>query len=844
MARDARRHLELSRRRQDRRDRGARFPCRADDHQPAGRRVSDCRALSGVARAKSAPASTRSMRAAAISPSSRRRRKSSLARRTMQTHRHRRRRGDGSPDSPGQRRAAVDRRVRSIRRPCAARSRTRSPISKRSTTCTPPPPIAAASPPCWPRAPSPMRWPMRKGANPMHIELTVNGTLHELDVEPRTTLLDCLRDTLGLKGAHAGCEHGVCGACTVLFDGAAVRSCLMFAAQAAGSPITTIEGVTPGPGELSPIQDAFCETHGMQCGYCTPAMILAAHALLADNPEPTREDIVEAISGNLCRCTGYAQIVEAIALAAERMRGVNRPRSMHQMSAPRPPSATSPPTAACARTAALSPARAIRRRYRLAQHEARRAGDLPARGGAHQDRSTRRGALKMPGVHYVLDGAELAAATLPLMTGLDTPNVPRRPLAFETARYSGEWVAAVVADTPRARRRRRRSGRDRLRAAALRARRRTRRWKKARRWCTRRTAPMCCSTRLSCGARSTRISPPVPRKLSLRVKWGRSSTVPIETFGVVASWDPWREMLDVYASIQMPRYADQIGAALKIPATSVRVHHDVDVGGSYGVKRGIKHTVLCRLPGAPARLSGAADRGPAGKHARRRRARAGAAVRRRGRLRRQRHRALDEDARAGKCRRLCRPLAVPARQADRRHRRALQDQERASIAPSRCVTNKTTQDAVRGFGQGPTNLALERAMDEVANVLGLDPLEVRRRNLIRHDEFPYLIPSGTTYDSGNYRDRHRQGAGRHRLRRAQGRARPAARAKASSPASASPPASSRPAATPPSRRCSIRRSPPRPSWIPAASTSTASAPSPPPCTPPRPARATRRWSAP
>ncbi len=160
----------------------------------------------------------------------------------------------------------------------------------------------------------------------MRIKLTVNGRMHEVDVEPRTTLLDTLRDVLGLKGAHAGCEHGVCGACTVLYDGAAVRSCLIFAPQAEGTQITTIEGVTPGPGELSPIQDAFCETHGMQCGYCTPAMILAAHALLADNPDPTREEIVEAISGNICRCTGYAQIVEAIALAAERMRGQNQPQ--------------------------------------------------------------------------------------------------------------------------------------------------------------------------------------------------------------------------------------------------------------------------------------------------------------------------------------------------------------------------------------------------------------------------------------------------------------------------------------------------------------------------------------
>jgi len=157
----------------------------------------------------------------------------------------------------------------------------------------------------------------------MKVELDINREKHALDVEPRMSLLDCLRDKLLLTGAHAGCEHGVCGACTVLVDGAAVRSCLMFAVQADGYAITTVEGLSPGPGELSPLQDAFCETHGMQCGYCTPAMILAAHALLSKNTSPTRDEIVDAISGNICRCTGYAQIVEAIALAAERMRGQN-----------------------------------------------------------------------------------------------------------------------------------------------------------------------------------------------------------------------------------------------------------------------------------------------------------------------------------------------------------------------------------------------------------------------------------------------------------------------------------------------------------------------------------------
>ena len=159
----------------------------------------------------------------------------------------------------------------------------------------------------------------------MKVELEVNRETHAVEVEARTTLLDCLRDKLLLTGAHAGCEHGVCGACTVLIDSVPTRSCLMFAVQADGYAITTIEGLSPAPGELSPVQDAFCETHGMQCGYCTPAMILTAHALLADNPSPTREEIVEAISANICRCTGYAQIVEAVALAAERMRGLNRP---------------------------------------------------------------------------------------------------------------------------------------------------------------------------------------------------------------------------------------------------------------------------------------------------------------------------------------------------------------------------------------------------------------------------------------------------------------------------------------------------------------------------------------
>jgi carbon-monoxide dehydrogenase small subunit len=161
----------------------------------------------------------------------------------------------------------------------------------------------------------------------MKVDLRINGTSRSADVEPRKTLLDTLREDFLLNGTHAGCEHGVCGACTILLDGEPVRSCLMLAVQADGYEITTIEGTASAPGELSVIQDAFCETHGLQCGYCTPGMILSAHALLQRNLTPTREDIVEAISGNICRCTGYGQIIEAVLFAADRLRKANTPRS-------------------------------------------------------------------------------------------------------------------------------------------------------------------------------------------------------------------------------------------------------------------------------------------------------------------------------------------------------------------------------------------------------------------------------------------------------------------------------------------------------------------------------------
>ena len=158
---------------------------------------------------------------------------------------------------------------------------------------------------------------------PREVHLVVNGVERAGMAEPRTSLADFLRDALDLTGTHVGCEHGVCGACTVLWDGEPVRSCLIFAVQAEGARLTTVEGLAPAgpagpgdPGALHPIQQAFRDTHGLQCGFCTPGILLTAEALLRENPAPTPDEIREAIAGNLCRCTGYHFIVDAIEAAA------------------------------------------------------------------------------------------------------------------------------------------------------------------------------------------------------------------------------------------------------------------------------------------------------------------------------------------------------------------------------------------------------------------------------------------------------------------------------------------------------------------------------------------------
>lgn len=153
----------------------------------------------------------------------------------------------------------------------------------------------------------------------MKINVNVNGVSHQSDVEPRMLLVHYLRDALNLTGTHVGCETSLCGACTVLVDGQAVKSCTLFAVQADGAKITTIEGLAAG-GKLHPVQEGFWEHHGLQCGYCTPGMIMAAAQILERNPDPSPEEIRHGLEGNLCRCTGYQHIVQSVQCAAKKMK--------------------------------------------------------------------------------------------------------------------------------------------------------------------------------------------------------------------------------------------------------------------------------------------------------------------------------------------------------------------------------------------------------------------------------------------------------------------------------------------------------------------------------------------
>lgn len=357
-------------------------------------------------------------------------------------------------------------------------------------------------------------------------------------------------------------------------------------------------------------------------------------------------------------------------------------------------------------------------------------------------------ALSLRGVHAVLTGEELCANTDPLLVGVDAPHVRRFPLAAGVARYAGEWVAAVVAES-------RGLAEDACELVEV----------------DYEPLPHVVDPEAGASDESVLVHPAhgsnvifrrtfcwgevdrhfseAAHEIAYRVRWSRSATVPIETFGVVCAWHEGDGILDTWASIQMPKYADQIARALRLPGNAVRVHYDVDVGGSYGVKRGIKHSVLvgylARKLRRPVRLiedrldnlRGGDMQGPDRIFDVR------MAFESDGTIRSMRMRALDDiGAYAGRS-----PLQLgkPIGAIVGPYRIASVEYEAISV-----MTNKTPQEAVRGFGQSPTNYAIESGVDRVARFLGLDRIELRRRNLIGAHEFPYLIPSGTTYDSGDY----------------------------------------------------------------------------------------------
>jgi CO/xanthine dehydrogenase Mo-binding subunit len=360
---------------------------------------------------------------------------------------------------------------------------------------------------------------------------------------------------------------------------------------------------------------------------------------------------------------------------------------------------------------------------------------------------TRRAAA-MPGVVEIITGAGIADETAPLISPLDTPEVKRWPLAHGQVRYAGEWVAAVVGES-------RALAEDAAEEIEV------------------DYAPL--EYVIDPEQAYLETSPPVyeahgsnivlerkfswgpvdrhfadaDHRLKYRCRWHRSATVPIETFVVAANWDPWTETLDVWASIQMPKFVDQMARSLKLGASRIRAHLDVDVGGSYGVKRGLKHCILAaaasRRTGRPVRLvedrlenmTGGDAHGPD------RLFDVELAYDDDGIVKSLRMRALDNvGAYPGRASfQLGKPVGAIV---------GPYTIESAAYHPISVTTNITPQEAVRGFGQAPTNFAIERGMDLVARALDMDRLELRRRNLIPKDRFPYLIPSGTTYDSGEY----------------------------------------------------------------------------------------------
>jgi len=578
------------------------------------------------------------------------------------------------------------------------------------------------------------------------IALRVNGRATSHVVEPRTLLIDLLRDDLRLTGSHVGCEEGLCGACTVEIDGETVKSCMLLAAQADGTSITTVEGVG-ADGGLDPVQQAFQDCFALQCGYCTPGVVMSARALLAENADPSDEEVQHALSGNLCRCTGYQNIVKAVRVAGERLRGEASPETV-------------PP-----RTSWIVQAVPRQEDRRLLLGGGRYTDDASIEGSlfcalvrsphAHAEILSidPAPALALPSVVRVVTGAEAKPHWQPYPPTMDALGVrlPKSyPLAVERVRFHGEPVAAVLAET-------RAAAEDAALAVAV----------------TYRPLPAVTSVAAALGERDA-----VPAKLydgwddNRQIVWDyaigdvdsafdeaaavvgeeissqRYGTSPMEPRAVHADFDPSDRSLTVRLSTQIPHHARAFfGQVFGLPESSIRVIAE-DVGGGFGGKLGLDPeyipVLLSILSGRPVRWVERREEWLlAGPQARDFTMQAKAAFDSRGRLTAfitdiHADMGCDGAERAG-------GLGMPIVASIYAPGGYRLENYRSHVTCA--VTNKAPYGACRGYGKDIANMAMEKMMDRGAAALGLDPLEIRRRNLA--ESYPHQICTGPKIESGS-----------------------------------------------------------------------------------------------
>jgi carbon-monoxide dehydrogenase large subunit len=577
--------------------------------------------------------------------------------------------------------------------------------------------------------------------------MEVNGETQAATVPARTLLVDYLRDHLRLTGTHIGCDDGKCGACTVLVDGAPAKSCLLLAAQADGCAVQTVESLGT-PAELSPLQRAFQRHHGLQCGFCTPGMLMSAQALLARNAAPTAAEIRAAIHGNLCRCTGYRHIVEAIAAAAAELRGE------------KPTPATAAPAAGEAVGAKVE--RAADRRF-LCGLGRYTADFAPGRllhcailRSPHAHARIRSvdvsAALELPGVVDVVTGATAATVAGPLPP---TINIAMRlntahAIAVDTVRYEGEPVAAVAATSPYA-------AEDALAAIAVEyevlpaittaaqalapdAPRLYEEWADNR----------CLDWRFARGDVEGALARAAHR-IEVRVPHHRYTGVPLEGRAALASFDRGDGRLTVHLSTQSPHVARTLLAqTLRLPEARIHVVTP-DVGGGFGVKLQVDAEVIpCILSlrtGRPVLWS--ETRGEhlrSGIHSRDYEWTIEGGIDGDGRITALAARLVCDNGcdgtnrAAGAGQALVGAFYLPGNYRVPAY----------AVEVTGVVTNKAPYGAYRGYGKDIANYGIERFMDLAARRIGLDPAEFRRRNFIQPGDFPHELVTGPIYDSGDY----------------------------------------------------------------------------------------------